>query len=154
MLIDFFEETEEDQSKFLSFLVFEPSSIRVPESDILLIGTQVIDYFNDLYENNTFSDNLNDQTLFNRLERLHMMIELLKNPNGLVMTKFLNKIWRRYAFFSNLGEQFITLGNVSKLTPNHTFNESPILDRHTKSSDDPSMDVTASSSDKKKSNNT
>ena len=57
------------------------------------------------------------------------MIDLLKSNNGLILTKFLNKIWRRYSFFSNLGELFITQKDLKRFAPNYKFNESLILDR-------------------------
>ena len=55
------------------------------------------------------------------------MIDLLKSNNGLILTKFLNKIWRRYSF-SNLGELFITQKDLARLVPDYKFNET-ILDR-------------------------
>ena len=58
-----------------------------------------------------------------------MMINLLKNKNGLILTKFLNKIWRRHAFFSNLGELFITKGDLKRLAPDYKFQEELILSR-------------------------
>ena len=80
--------------------------IRVPDNDILLVGDQVSDLFDTITNNLDIGDSLQDQILQNRLTRIQMMLDLLKNKDGLIMTKFLSKIWRRYSFFSNLGELF------------------------------------------------
>jgi hypothetical protein len=135
MLIDLFEETEEDESEFVSFFVFEPTSLRVPDNDILLIGDSVVNLFNQVNQNSKNHDSLSIQILNNRLKRIEMMLDLLKNADGLIMTKFLNKIWRRYAFFSNLGEFFITKGELDQFAPN-IIKKDFILDRSVGSLED------------------
>ena len=129
MFVDLFEEEEENPDDFLSFIIFEPSSLRIPDNDVLYVNDQVVDLFKNIIESPHFKDNIQDQILLNRLNRIDMMINLLKKTDGLVMTKFLNKIWRRYSFFSNLGELFVTKKDIHRLFPDHTFNESPILER-------------------------
>ena len=135
MLIDLFEEAEENESEFVSFFVFEPTSLRVPDNDILLIGDSVVDLFNQVNQNSKNHDSLSIQILNNRLKRIEMMLDLLKDSDGLIMTKFLNKIWRRYAFFSNLGEFFITKGELDQFAPN-IIEKDFILDRSVGSLED------------------
>ena len=99
MLIDLFDEEKENPDDFVSFIVFEPASLRIPDNDLLLIGDQVTDLFSQVMNSSNYENNLQDQILLNRLQRIEMMIDLLKSNNGLILTKFLNKIWRRYSFF-------------------------------------------------------
>ena len=129
MLIDLFDEEKENPDNFVSFIVFEPASLRIPDNDLLLIGDQVTDLFSQVMNSSNYENNLQDQILLNRLQRIEMMIDLLKSNNGLILTKFLNKIWRRYSFFSNLGELFITQKDLARLVPDYKFNEKTILDR-------------------------
>ena len=129
MLIDLFEEEKENPDEFVSFIVFEPASLRIPDNALLLVGDQVNDLFQQVMSSDKFESNIQDQILINRLQRIEMMLDLLKSNNGLVLTKFLNKIWRRYSFFSNLGELFITQKDLKRFAPSYKFNETIILDR-------------------------
>ena len=129
MLIDLFDEEKENPDDFISFIVFEPASLRIPDNDLLLIGDQVTDLFDKVINSSNYNNNIQDQILLNRLQRIEMMLDLLKSNNGLILTKFLNKIWRRYSFFSNLGELFINQKDLKRLVPDYKFNESTILDR-------------------------
>ena len=57
-----------------------------------------------------------------------MMLDLLKNKDGLIMTKFLSKIWRRYSFFSTRRALFIQR-RLRRFAPDYKFSENLILDR-------------------------
>ena len=108
MFIDLFDDNKEDPDDFVSFIVFEPASLRIPDNDLLLIGDQVNDLFSQVIDSTNFTKGIQDQILINRLKRIEMMIELLKSNDGLILTKFLSNIWRRYSFFSNLGSQDVS----------------------------------------------
>ena len=113
-----------------------------------------MDIFEKVTNSPHFNSSLQDQILVNRLQRIEMMIDLLKNNDGLIMTKFLNKIWRRYSFFSNLGELFITQGELNRLVPDYKFNENPILERFViEEIDESDEDSNDEESDKDDSNN-
>ena len=129
MLIDLFDDEKENPEDYISFIVFEPASLRIPDNDLLLIGDQVTHLFDTVMTSNKFENNIQDQILINRLQRIEMMLDLLKSNNGLILTKFLSKIWRRYSFFSNLGELFISQKDLTRLAPNYEFKENIILDR-------------------------
>ena len=129
MFIDLFEEEKENPDEFVSFIVFEPASLRIPDNDLLFLGDNVTNLFQDVITSDKFTNNIQDQILVNRLQRINMMLDLLKSNNGLIMTKFLNKIWRRYSFFSNLGELFVAAKEIKRLVPSFEFHESMILDR-------------------------
>lgn len=154
MFIDLFDEQQENPDEFISFLVFEPASLRIPDNDLILIGDSAVDIFEKVTNSPHFNSSLQDQILVNRLQRIEMMIDLLKNNDGLIMTKFLNKIWRRYSFFSNLGELFITQGELNRLVPDYKFNENPILERFViEEIDESDEDSNDEESDKDDSNN-
>ena len=154
MFIDLFDEQQENPDEFISFLVFEPASLRIPDNDLILIGDSAVDIFEKVTNSPHFNSSLQDQILVNRLQRIEMMIDLLKNNDGLIMTKFLNKIWRRYSFFSNLGELFITQGELNRLVPDYKFNENPILERFViEEIDESDEDSDDEESDKDDSNN-
>ena len=146
MLIDLFDEEEENPDTFVSFIVFEPASLRIPDNDLLLLGDDVTNLFENVMQSEKFEANIQDQILINRLQRIEMMIDLLKSNDGLILTKFLNKIWRRYAFFSNLGELFITVKDLKRLAPDFKFNNTMILDRVVES-DEPIEDTSDEGSD-------
>ncbi len=136
MLIDLFDDDHENPDDFISFIVFEPASLRIPDNDLLLVGDQVSDLFREVMSSGKFENNIQDQILINRLQRIEMMMDLLKTNNGLILTKFLNKIWRRYSFFSNLGELFITQKDLKRFVPDYTFNEKIVLDKVVESEED------------------
>ncbi|MBL6723016.1 MAG: hypothetical protein ISQ13_03290 [Candidatus Margulisbacteria bacterium] len=140
MFIDLFEEQEENPDEYISFIVFEPASLRIPDNDLLFMGDEVSKLFKKVVSSNHFESNIQDQTLMNRLQRIEMMVDLLKSNNGLIMTKFLNKIWRRYSFFSNLGELFISVKDMKRLAPDFKFNEQMVLDRVIETDDTPDDD--------------
>ena len=102
----------------------------------MLVGDQVSDLFQQVMSSGKFENNIQDQILMNRLQRIEMMLDLLKTNNGLILTKFLNKIWRRYSFFSNLGELFITQKDLKRFVPDYTFTEKLVLDKIVESEED------------------
>ena len=67
MLIDIFEENEENEGEYVSFLVFEPNSLRIPENDILLIGDQVLDLFHSIINSSDFNSSMQDKILLKNL---------------------------------------------------------------------------------------
>ena len=48
-----------------------------------------------------------------------MMLTLVKSFDNLILTKFVNKVWRRYGFFSHLGETFLTLDELIHYLPDY-----------------------------------
>ena len=136
MLIDLFDNEQENPDDFVSFIVFEPASLRIPDNDLLLVGDKVTQLFSDVINSDSYNDSIQDKILMNRLRRIEMMIDLLKSNDGLILTKFLNNIWRRYSFFSNLGELFITQRDLKRFAPDFEFNtDALILDRYIESND-------------------
>ena len=152
MLIDLFDNEQENPDDFVSFVVFEPASLRIPDNDLLLVGDRVTELFSEVINSNSYNDSIQDKILMNRLQRIEMMIDLLKSNDGLILTKFLNNIWRRYSFFSNLGELFVTQRDLKRLAPNFDFNTNAlILDRYIESDDTDDSDSSDDSDNSEKS---
>lgn len=124
--IEFLEPVQDDYSEHLNFIVFEPSSSRIPPSDILASGNEVREIFDTIYNQIEYSSDLKTQILFNRLDRLNMMLDLVKTYDNVIISKFLNKVWRRYGFFSNLGELFMEVETFTDLLPQYNKNDSGI----------------------------
>ena len=112
--IEFLEPPKEDMSLFNNFIFFEPSSHRLSNDEILYQGESVIEIFDTAAKLSGQSHDIKDKILSNRLNRIKMMLELVKNPEFIIMTKFINKVWRRYIFFSNLGELFLDIETYGK----------------------------------------
>ena len=157
MLIDLFDDQQENPDDFVSFIVFEPASLRIPDNDLLLMGDQVSDLFKTVISSDNYDSSIQDKILLNRLKRIEMMIDLLKSNDRLILTKFLSNIWRRYSFFSNLGELFITQRDLKRLAPSFEFKNDLILERYIETddsdsdSDDDSNDDDSSDEDNSKS---
>jgi hypothetical protein len=135
MLINLFDSHTDDPDDFVAFIVFEPASLRIPDTDVLLISTPVVELFSKAQNSTFLTDSLQDQSLINRLTRIGMMIDLLKSDSGLILTKFLSPIWRRYSFFSNLGELFLSKRDLNRLVPDAQFQNPIFLDRFMDSDD-------------------
>ena len=98
MLIDLFDTKEENPDEYISFIVFEPASIRIPDNDLLLVGDRVADLFSDVINSDSFNDSIQDEIILNRLTRIDMMINLLKKSHNIHSTvKSQRKIFQPYS---------------------------------------------------------
>lgn len=100
-----------------NFIVFEPASLRIDKKDILLQGSEVVSIFQHVKQNYAQKNSLKDLILSNRLQRIGIMLDLVSNYDTVIMTKFISKIWRRYTYLSQLGENFITVSAFNDLFP-------------------------------------
>lgn len=126
--MDFFEPpAPADKRTFISFVVFEPASQRIEETDVLLKGDEIRALFDQIYHQVSRGDSLQEQTIYNRFARLKMMLDLVKPTDEILITKFLNKVWRRHAFFSNLGELFLTLGDLSHYDTSYDIEDEALI---------------------------
>ena len=106
-LIELLEPGVEEFSKCENFVVFEPVSIRVPESDILYQGAEILEVFDKVVNTEIYEEGLKKKIFANKISRIHTMLQLSANIENIVVTKFIKKIWKRYPFYSNLGELFL-----------------------------------------------
>ena len=125
--IEFLEHKKEKIELFVSFIVFEPASYRISESDILVRGYDVKKLFDDIFMQVSQANSLSEKALHNTLSRINMMLDLVKNYDNVVMTKFINKVWRRYGFFSHLGESFLDLDRFVQFLPQFDKNDPDLI---------------------------
>ena len=109
--------TPETEKRFQNFLVFEPAAIRINEMDILLKGEEVVKLFRRAQAAIEDKHTLDVMIIQNRLTKIEQMIRLLNSYDELIMTKFYDRIWRRYSNVSNLGEYFLDYKTFLKFYP-------------------------------------
>ena len=111
-------QTLDDINRYQCFFVFDPASIRVSESDIMFIGDKVTDVFASVMA--SFEGRENDlkvKIMMNRLQKISNMLDLLENYDNIIITKFFDRIWRRYSYISHLGEYFLDLPTFLTVFP-------------------------------------
>ncbi|MCP4049245.1 MAG: hypothetical protein GY730_00875 [bacterium] len=133
-------ETSNNYNRLKNFIVFEPLSLRLKETDIFLRGDEVIKMVWNI--NNTIGnkDDLKSRIMKNKLSKFEKMFSLLKSNENLVMTKFFDNIWRRYSFVSNLGESFLEIPCFYKIYPEYGSQEQDIIAQRINFDED--MDLT------------
>ncbi len=117
----------ENDVRFQSFLIFEPASARVHDMDILARGPKVKELFDDVMYRLSSGDSLQDLIIQNRLSKIGKMMDLITNFDNVVLTKFFDRIWRRYSHLSNLGETFLDFKTFSKVFPDYTDQRQTLL---------------------------
>ncbi|MBH37525.1 hypothetical protein CL658_00645 [bacterium] len=96
--------------RFQSFIVFEPASIRISDNDILYIGNNVQTLFDESFEKVSLLQNdIKMKILLNKFEKIGNMLSLLESHDNVIITKFFDRIWRRYSYVSHLGESLFSL---------------------------------------------
>ena len=110
-----------------NFIVFEPASLRIHKIDILAQGEKVKELFDEIASVLGRGDTLQDLIVQNRLEKIQKMIDLVPNQKNVVVTKFFDRIWKRYSYLSHLGETFLDLKTFLSIYPEHQNNRSSIL---------------------------
>ncbi len=108
------EPTPDNEQRFQNFIVFEPASSRVTESDILIKGEEVRDFYERVLMTLEESHSIKDKILKNRLAKIGQMLDLLVVYDNVIITKFFDRIWRRYSYISNIGELFLDYPTFNK----------------------------------------
>jgi hypothetical protein len=106
--------------RFQSFIIFEPASIRVSDSDIFILGKDVQTFY-DRFMEKLLSKKLTikEQILQNKVAKIGSMLELLQNYDQVIISKFFDRIWRRYSYISHLGESFLDLETFLAYCPEY-----------------------------------
>ena len=104
--------TTENMHRFQSFIVFEPASSRINESDVLIRGDKIQEMYEELAWKLHDSQSIKDLTLKNRLAKVGQMLDLLVVYDNVIITKFFDRIWRRYSYVSNISEAFLDLSLI------------------------------------------
>ena len=78
----------EAADRYQNFIVFEPASSRILESDVLFRGEPVQQFYDQLMTKLvSLKLTLRQQTLFNRLTKIGQMLELLKTYEQINLVK-------------------------------------------------------------------
>ncbi|MBT5855973.1 hypothetical protein HOH87_04985 [bacterium] len=134
--VEFLEPAKNDFIIFNNFIIFEPASHRIPETDILLQGDEVRELFDRVMMQIGYDTSLETRTLANRLNRIQMMLDLVKSYDNIIISKFLNKVWKRYAYFSNLGEMFLNIDEYTSFLPEFKGDDSKLIVQRIESEED------------------
>ena len=62
--------SKENQNRFHNFILFEPSSLRLSDQDILFIGSEVKDYYYDVISKIEFDESIKSQIIKKELRKL------------------------------------------------------------------------------------
>ncbi len=100
----------ENHTRFQNFIIFEPNASRVLGTDIFLKGHDVKILFDKLYTKLDTTKSLKHLILFNRLSKIKQMLDLVQNQEEIIISKFFDRVWKRYSYISNLGELFLDIG--------------------------------------------
>ncbi len=135
--IEFLETPKHTNEEHVSLMIFDPSSQRVDPEDVFLQGAEVKALFDRVFAIISSSSNIKEKIIYNRLTRVKMMLDLVKTYDNVILTKFVNKVWRRYGFFSHLGETFVSLNELVAYLPEYApKKETIILARYVNFDDD------------------
>ena len=124
---DVLETCKENATRFQNFIVFDPNSVRVLDSDIYLIGDDVRKQFDLLYSRLNASQSIGHQILDNRLGKIGQMLELVSNYDQVIITKYFDRVWKRYAYISNLGESFLNFPTFAEYFPEEAANVGKVI---------------------------
>jgi hypothetical protein len=110
----------ENAGRHQCFVVFEPASIRINDADVLLIGDQVREMYDNFMMNLVSREQtMTERILHNRLAKIGSMLDLLQSYDNVIVTRFFDRIWRRYSYVSHLGELFVDLETYVDYFPEH-----------------------------------
>ena len=66
--------------------------------------------FDDTFEQiSLLQDDIKMKILLNKFQKIGNMLSLLESHDNVIITKFFDRIWRRYSYVSHLGESFFSL---------------------------------------------
>ncbi|MGE4169201.1 MAG: hypothetical protein AB7F28_00590 [Candidatus Margulisiibacteriota bacterium] len=116
-----------NETRCQNFIVFEPAASRISELDILITGERVREIAEELMIKVAGDESLPAVTIQNRLAKIGQMMDLLETYDGLIITKFFDRIWRRYSHVSNLGELFLDMKTFLEFFPQYGINPDIIM---------------------------
>lgn len=119
--------TPDIEHRFQTFIIFEPASSRIPELDVLVSGPKVKELYDQLMDHLFYDNSLKAQIIQNRVSKIGQMMELLKSMDHVVLSKFFDRIWRRYSYISNMGEPFLDLATFVQYFPEYGEDKPSLL---------------------------
>ena len=118
----------ENPSRHQSFVVFEPASVRISDADILYQGDDVRRVFDGFIEQLISKEHtIKEKILHNRLSKIGNMLDLLQTHDNVIITRFFDRIWRRYSYVTHLGEAFLDFETFTAYVPEGKENVSEFL---------------------------
>lgn len=145
--IEFLEQPKHTNEEFVSLIIFDPSSQRVDPEDVFLQGPEVKALFDRVFNIISTGRDIKEKIIYNRLSRVKMMLDLVKTFDNVILTKFVNKVWRRYGFFSHLGETFLSLDELIQYLPDYEKQQDKMILSRFVNDDDEDMDSNSNSKD-------
>ncbi len=124
------------ESRFQSFILIETTSSRLGEADIFIQGSRVREIYNQLMDSLLETDDIKNQIIHNRIAKIGQMMDLLSNSDGIYMTKFFDRVWRRYSYVSNVGEAFLDLPTFLTYFPEYAEDKYALLAQRIDDEDD------------------
>jgi len=118
----------ENLDRYQAFIVFEPASVRISDQDIFVIGKDVRKVFDKTFD---FvierEDDMKMKILYHQMQKLSNMLDLIDDFDNIIITKFFDRIWRRYSYVTHLGESFISLKGFLDLFPEYNDKYSDLI---------------------------
>lgn len=112
--------TPSNEHRFQCFVLFEPASSRISEVDVLIRGEEVRTAYESIMDNLTEDDSLKTQIIKNKLGKIGQMLSLLQSCDNVIISKFFDRVWRRYSYISNIGEPLLDLKTFKHFFPQYT----------------------------------
>jgi hypothetical protein len=128
--------TSDNMHRFQCFIVFDPSSSRISDSDILVRGEDIIKMYEKIMLEIESSNTIKNLTLKNRLSKVGQMLDLLVSHDNLILTRFFDRIWRRYSYVSNISELFLDYPSFIKFFPEFVTTTDTMLAQRIDGSED------------------
>ena len=109
--------------------------------DILIRGQKVKEMHHTVIQLLDGDDSIKSQILRNKLFKLGQMLDLLSSYDQVIISKFFDRIWRRYSYVSNIGEHFLDLPTFLKVFPEYAVSVDQLLALRLDDEDDEDMDA-------------
>lgn len=110
------------------FVIFDPSASRVHPADIMFQGEKVREIYSQFMDQLISKPHtIKEKILHNRLAKIGNMLELLQSYENVVISRFFDRIWRRYSYISHLGENFLDLQTFVEYFPEYKDNCTDLL---------------------------
>ncbi len=133
--------TPENEHRFQSFILFEPSSSRISELDTLVRGDDVKAMFETVMDGLSEDDSLKTQIIRNKLTKINQMLGLLTTYDNVIISRFFDRIWRRYSYISNISEPFLDLKTFLQFFPEYRTQQDQFLAQRLDDEDEEDMDT-------------
>jgi len=126
----------DNMHRFQCFIVFDPASSRINETDVLVRGQDILEMYEKVASEIETNQSIQAMTLSNRLSKIGQMLDLLVTCDNLIITKFFDRIWRRYSYVSNISELFLDYPTFIKYFPEFEKDKEALLAQRIDGSED------------------